>query len=148
MLVVNNPSASAGEAREAGSVPGLGRSPGEGKGNPLQYFSLENSINRGAWQVTVSPWGLQRVKHDWATNTFIFIPKLHQYLIFIKLWSTNLRIHWRLLPEATIFLMLPNEKSISPSLLLHIFDDIQLLKRTFFSHSFIYFCLPIVFNDL
>ena len=36
-----------------GSIPGLGRSPGEGNGNPLQYPSLENSMDRGAWQATV-----------------------------------------------------------------------------------------------
>ena len=35
------------------SVPGLGRSPGEGNGNPLQYSCLENSMDRGAWQATV-----------------------------------------------------------------------------------------------
>ena len=38
---------------ELGSVPGLGRSPGEGNGYPLQYSGLENSMNRGAWQATV-----------------------------------------------------------------------------------------------
>ena len=37
----------------SGSIPGLRRSPGEGNGNPLQYSCLENSIDRGAWQVTV-----------------------------------------------------------------------------------------------
>ena len=36
---------------DPGSIPGLGRSPGEGNGNPLQYSSLENSMDRGAWQV-------------------------------------------------------------------------------------------------
>ena len=36
-----------------GLIPGLGRSPGEGNGYPLQYSCLENSINRGAWQATV-----------------------------------------------------------------------------------------------
>ena len=38
---------------DLGSVPGFGRSPGEGNGNPLQYSCLENSIDRGAWQTTV-----------------------------------------------------------------------------------------------
>ena len=38
---------------DLGSVSGLGRSPGEGNGNPLQYSCLENSMNRGAWQATV-----------------------------------------------------------------------------------------------
>ena len=40
-------------ACNAGSVPGLERSPGEGNGNPLQYSCLENSMDRGAWQVIV-----------------------------------------------------------------------------------------------
>ena len=40
-------------AGNPGSIPGSGRSPGEGNGNPLQYSCLENSINRGAWQATV-----------------------------------------------------------------------------------------------
>ena len=48
-----------------GSIPGLGRSPGEEKGNILQYSGLENSMDRGTWQ------GLQRVIHDWAIFTFI-----------------------------------------------------------------------------
>ena len=39
--------------QEMGSVPGSGRSPGEGNGNPLQYSCLENSTDRGAWQATV-----------------------------------------------------------------------------------------------
>ena len=38
---------------DLGSIPGLGRSPGEGNGNPLQYYCLENSMDRGAWWATV-----------------------------------------------------------------------------------------------
>ena len=38
---------------DPGSMPGLGRSPGGGNGNPLQYSCLENAMNRGAWQATV-----------------------------------------------------------------------------------------------
>ena len=48
--VVKNPSANAGDA---GLIPGLGRSPGERNGNPIQYSCLENPIDRGAWQTTV-----------------------------------------------------------------------------------------------
>ena len=44
---------SAWNAEEPGSVPGLGRSSGEGKGNTLQYSYLENPMHRGAWQSTV-----------------------------------------------------------------------------------------------
>ena len=51
--VGKNLPAKAGEARDPGSIPGSGRSPGEGNGNPLQYSCLENSMDRGAWQATV-----------------------------------------------------------------------------------------------
>ena len=40
-------------ARDLGLIPGLGRSPGEGSGYPLQYSALENSMDRGAWRATV-----------------------------------------------------------------------------------------------
>ena len=49
-LVVKNPPTNAGDL---GSMPGLGRSPGDGNGNPLQYSCLENPMDRGAWWVTV-----------------------------------------------------------------------------------------------
>ena len=52
-LMVKNPPATAGDARDAGSVPGWGRSPGGGHGNPLQCSCLENPMDRGAWQATV-----------------------------------------------------------------------------------------------
>ena len=48
--VVKNPPANAGDM---GSIPGSGRSPGEGNGKPLQYSCLKNSMDRGAWQATV-----------------------------------------------------------------------------------------------
>ena len=53
---------------DPGSLLGLGRSPEEGNGNPLQYSCLENPMERGAWWTTTM--GLQRVRHDWATCTF------------------------------------------------------------------------------
>ena len=52
-LVVKNPPASEGDIRDSGSITGLGRSPGGGCGNPLQYSCLENPMDRGAWQATV-----------------------------------------------------------------------------------------------
>ena len=48
-----NPPANAGDARDVGSTPGSGRSPGREHGNPLQYSCLENPMNRGAWRATV-----------------------------------------------------------------------------------------------
>ena len=69
--------ASAYNARDPGSIPGLGRSSGEGNGNPLQY---------SAWKI---PWmeehgrlqsmGLQRVGHDWVTSLdFLYVPKQYE----------------------------------------------------------------------
>ena len=51
--MVKNPTANAGDIRDACSIPGLGRSPGGGQGNPLQYSCLENLMDRGAYQATV-----------------------------------------------------------------------------------------------
>ena len=53
VLVVKNLPANAGDEREVNSIPGSGRSPGGGHGNPLQYSCLENPMGRGAWQATV-----------------------------------------------------------------------------------------------
>ena len=52
-LVAKNPPASAGDTRDVGSIPVLGRSPGGGHGNPLQCSCLENPMDRGAWWATV-----------------------------------------------------------------------------------------------
>ena len=59
-LVVKNPPANTGDARDVGASPGLGRSPGGGHDNPLQYFCLENPMDTGVWQAI----GSQRVGHD------------------------------------------------------------------------------------
>ena len=50
--VVKNPPENAGDPEDAGSIPGLGRCPGGGNGNPLQHSCLENSMDRGAWWAT------------------------------------------------------------------------------------------------
>ena len=51
--MINNPPVNAGDLGDTGLSPGLGRSRGIGNGNPLQYFLLENPINRGAWGTIV-----------------------------------------------------------------------------------------------
>ena len=50
--MVKNPPASAGDTGDVSSIPGLGRSPGEGNGNPLQYSCQGNPMDRGAWWAT------------------------------------------------------------------------------------------------
>ena len=58
-LVVKNSTANVGDARDMGSIPGSGRSPGGRNGKPLQYSCLKNSMDRGSKSM-----GLQRVRHD------------------------------------------------------------------------------------
>ena len=53
VLVLKNPPAKAGDVRNMGSTPELGRSPGGRHGNPLHYSCLEKSMHRGAWQTAV-----------------------------------------------------------------------------------------------
>ena len=60
-LVIKDLLASAGDLRDMGSIPGLGRSPGEWYDNPLQYSCLENTMDRGAWQAMV-----YRVTKSWT----------------------------------------------------------------------------------
>ena len=69
--VVKNLPANTGDMREVGSIPGSGRYPGTGHGNPLQYSCLENPMDRGAWQVMVyrvaksQRWLKQLSTHAW-----------------------------------------------------------------------------------
>ena len=60
---------SACDVGEQGSIAGLGRSPGEGHGNPLQYSCLENPMDKRNL-VSYSPWGCKDSRYDWATTTF------------------------------------------------------------------------------
>ena len=62
-LVLKDPPTDAGDVRDAGSIPGSERSPGEGNGNPLQYSCLENPMDRGAWWATVH--GVTK-RHHWS----------------------------------------------------------------------------------
>ena len=66
----------AGDTRDTGLIPRLGRSPGEGHANPLQYSCLGNPMDKGAWQSTV-----HGVRHDRATNptaTYVWIKGMEE----------------------------------------------------------------------
>ena len=65
-----------------GSIPGLGRSPGEGNGNLLQYSGLENSTDKEPGRLQSI--ALQRAQHNWATNTFTFIGIIKSYRDLIR----------------------------------------------------------------
>ena len=76
--VVKNPSANAEDAWDAGSIPGLARSPGEGNGNPLQYSCLGNTMDRGAWQATVHGVANESDLTWWlSNNNVLFFSSVH-----------------------------------------------------------------------
>ena len=66
VVLVNNMPANAGDIRDALSIPGSGKSPGKGHGNPLQYFYLENPVDRGDWHASVH--GVAKIGHDLVTE--------------------------------------------------------------------------------
>ena len=66
-LIQESVGANARDLRDMGLIPGSRRSPEGGNGNPLQYFCLENPMDRGAW-CRLLPMGSQRVGHNWATD--------------------------------------------------------------------------------
>ena len=85
--------ASAFNAGDLGSIPGSGRSPGEGNGNPLQYSCLQNPITRGAWQITV-----HRVAQNRARQKWLSMKHTRYNMVFIFLFLTyftydNLQFH-------------------------------------------------------
>ena len=63
----------------AGSIPGWGRRPGGGHGNPLQYSCLENPMDRGAWLVTIHR--IAKVRHDWND-----LARRHTLVYHIRVW--------------------------------------------------------------
>ena len=87
VLVVKNPPASAGDIRDACSIPGLGRSPGEGRGDPLPYSCLENPMVRGPWQATVvhgiskSQMQLKQLCMHTYSESFCCIPETNTILL-------------------------------------------------------------------
>ena len=104
-VLVDFPSGSDGEesacdAGDLGLIPGLGRTPGEGNGNPLRCSGLANPMDRGAWWATLV--GSQRVGHDRATNTHTLPSGSASY---IRLW-----------PETCSTGQEPGQVSVCPSL--------------------------------
>ena len=71
--MVKNLPANAGDSGDMGWIPGSGRYPGEGNGNPLQYSCLENSMHRGPWRATIH--GVARVGHDLVTKPPPYVKK-------------------------------------------------------------------------
>ena len=82
VIVVKNLPTNAGYLRDMDLIPGSGRHPKEGHGNPLQYSCLENPMDRGAWRLQFM--GSQRVRHNWSdlahTHTFLQIRDWHTFI--------------------------------------------------------------------
>ena len=70
VLAVKNPPVNAGDIRDVGLIPGSGRSPGGGHGNPLQYSCLENPMDGGAWWAAVH--GVSKSRTQLSDFTFTF----------------------------------------------------------------------------
>ena len=76
---------------DPGSIPGLGRSPGEGNGNPLQYSCLENPMDRGAWQATVHGFAKSQTRlNDFTFTFFCIIVGLSLMCFFSNAYYFNL----------------------------------------------------------
>ena len=83
------------DTRDLGLIPGSGRFPGGGDGNPLQYSFLENPLNRGAWRATI--WG-RRVRHDWSDWAHgVLIFKQNEFYL-VKIRTSERRRRWHPTP--------------------------------------------------
>ena len=84
--------ANAGAAGHAGSIPGLGRAPGGGTGNPLQYSCLENPMDRGAWPATVH--GIaESDMTEMTEHTYVLYYMYVSVLYYIYIIMYNTRSH-------------------------------------------------------
>ena len=120
VIVVKNLPANAGDIRDTGSIPGLGRSPGGGNGNPFQYSCLENPMDRGAWRATVhgvtqSQTRLKRLSTHTHTHTRLIHvdggqkPKQYCKAIILQLKINNFKNNMKVLktdnpPTQNLFL--------------------------------------------
>ena len=83
-LVAQTVKASAYNAGDPGSIPGLGRSPGEGNGTPLQYSCLENPMDGGAWEATVH--GVTKSQTRLNDFTFFHFQHFYYFLFEVGVW--------------------------------------------------------------
>ena len=105
-IVVKNTPVNAGDLRDMSSIPGLGRSPGEGNGNPLHYSCLENAMDRGPWWSTVHTAAKRQAGPRWFST--------HRHTYANSAWNTTFKIQsdWK-----TMFNYIPAHLLISHSIL-------------------------------
>ena len=102
--MVKNPPASAGDVRDVGSIPGSGRSPGEGNASipyPLQHSCLENRMDRGAWRATV-----HGVKRSWTR-----LKRLSARTHIIPLGEDK-RLWAQALPQPSLWTLRPSQQPL------------------------------------
>ena len=126
MLLVNNPPAN---AEDLGSIPGLGKSPGEWNGNPLQYSCLENPMDRGAWQSPVQ----LRKELDMTEVTW-------------HAWYANDRVYWAIYEKKTLkYFEGLNSLSFKPNLTLcmsNTWSCLSIISRILNNHSHNFLPMP------
>ena len=99
-IVVKSPT-NAGDTGDMGSIPGLGRSPGGGHGNPLQYFCLENSMDSGTWETIVHMIMKSRTllkqlsMHAYAYVYIYTHKKCYSEFWGVFLWAFSFKIFWK-----------------------------------------------------
>ena len=147
--MVKNPAANAGNIRHVGSIPGSGRSPGEGHNNPFQYSCLENPMDRGSFQATVHKIAQRRTRLKWlrthartiVKSSYHKIPNLShrlflliiQGLCFAKValfpgpHRVGKRTTWYLIPRAQTWPQLC-AVLICPASLLRLLPSVLLMK--------------------
>ena len=104
-LVVRNPPANSGHVRDAGSIPGSGRCPGGGYGNPLYGSCLENLMDRGAWRTTVHGVTKSQTQLKWL-SIHAFFP--HWKLPWHPCWNWadhTCRVYFSTLNSLTLICM-------------------------------------------
>ena len=99
-LVVKNLPANAGDKRDLGSIPGLGRCYGEGHDNPLQYSCLENPMHRGDWRASVHRVIKSQMRLKWLRTAYTHTPIKNKKLLKKK--KTVASFPFFLLPTETI----------------------------------------------
>ena len=126
VLVVKNPPANVGDARDADSIPGLGKSPGVGSGNPLQYSCLQNSMDREAWQATAHGVAKSQTRlSNWALSnyTLAYMPCLlwvcfkrhicYHYVNKIRFLNLKISVLWEDLGELPEKAMAPHSSTLT-----------------------------------
>ena len=139
-LVVKNPLANAGDARDAGSIAGWGISSGGRNGNPLQYSCQENPMDRGAWQATVHRIAKSQTRLKLVTMHYYTVPGTLLFHSKRYLWILITLFEWINWLELVSFIY------INPTLIFtSSIEWNSILKKEFLT---IFFLMPEVFLSI